>query len=456
MMMPRTRRCACRAAILGAALLVLLVAPPSGGRLAAQSAGGDRPLLESWQETLRYGIDTEVLAAIQAIEEAGERTLDGSIAALLAGYSSRDLRVAILEYFSRVEYRGAEETALRLLEETEDQALTVSLIRYLQTIRSTAVLPLLGPLVNRTEGGIARAAIQALGRIGGEEEVELLLKRFDDPEYPADHKADLILALGELRRPTAVDRLIRIAGSPDEDKTRRTYAADALGKIGDPRAVPVLKSLFAADDALLRAYAATALGQFDLEEARQLLIQGLRDPNVRVRIAAAKGLANPRAGEAVDTLKYKAARDPEPQMRTQAIQSLGAIGNGEALEFLKKALLDEKEPLPARSAVLDSLVGKDPGPVLDTLRALVDQQWESANPRLLEYASQKLSRLKEPRLRDLFLRFLESKNYLLRIHGIRGLATIEAREQRGRIEGLSRGDPHPAVRRTAELILNRL
>ena len=460
-----------RIGALGALLAVaafLLPAPGAGAQSAAAPGGGgaaekggavpgpaaERPLLESWQETLRFGIDLEVLAALKAIEEAGERSLDRALTDLFTDSASRELRVAILDYFSRLEYAGAGEAALRLLDGTEDQNLTVALIHYLQATRAVAALPLLRERVGRTEGGIARAAVQALGRLGGEAEADLLLKHFDDPEYPADLKSDLILALGDLRQPAAVEPLVRIAGNPDEEKMRRMYAADALGRIGDPRAVPVLEELFCADDALLRAYAASALGKFDREEVRRLLVQGLRDSNVRVRISAAKSLGSLRAKEAVEILEYKVARDPEPQMRLQAIQALGEIGSGGALEFLEKLLLDEKEALPSRSAALESLIGNEPGRVLGPLRALVDQQWAGKNPRLLQYAAQKMSQMKEPRLRETFLRFLDSKDYLLRIYGIRGLAASGAGE-RGRIEQLSRDDPHPAVRRTAELILSR-
>ncbi len=426
------------------------------GRAGPQGDQKDRPLLQAWLETLQYGIDTEVIHTIQAIEEAGERSLDERMVPLLREASSRDLRVAILDYLGRVKHPGAEQEALGLLEESEDQSLTIALIRYLEAIGSKAALPRLGELVGRTEGGIARAAIRALGRAGGEAEEALLLKRFDDPDYPAELKAEIILALGDLGRPAAVERLAAVAENPDEEKIRRMYAADALGRIGDERAVPALKRLFGADDALLRVYAASALARFELEEVRGMLIQGLRDPNVRVRIESARGLADPRAAQAVEILKYKAERDPEPQVRAEAIRALGKIGSGEALEFLRKLMLEAERPLPSRQAALDSLLGGDLSPALEALGALIDREWENRQPRMLEYAGQKLSGLKDKRLEATFLRFLESQNYLLRVYGIRGLASIEARGQRGRLERVAREDPHPAVRRTAELILERL
>ena len=447
-------------ALFAAALCLLFVAGAGAQETGKEEKAGkaekaaERPLLESWKETLRFGIDTEVLSALKAIEESGERSLDGSIRDLLAESTSRELRVAILDYFGRLEHKGAEETALRLLEETEDQSLTVALIRYLQAVRSADALPLLRERLDRPEGGIARSAIQALGRLGSREEADLLLKRFEDPEFPVDLKSDLILALGDLKQEAAVEPLMAIAGNPDEEKMQRMYAADALGRIGDPRAVPVLEELFSSDDALLRAYAASALGRFDRDEVRRLLVQGLRDSNVRVRISAAKSLGALRAKEAVDVLEYKAARDPEPQMRLQALQTLGEIGSPQALKYLEKVLLDENENLPSRSAALDSLVGKEPGRAIGPLKELVEQQWASKNPRLLQYAAQRMSQLKEARLRETYLRFLDSKDYLLRIYGIRGLDGSGAGE-RGRIELLSRDDPHPAVRRAAELILSR-
>ena len=91
----------------------------------------------------------------------------------------------------------------------------------------------------------------------------------------------------------ATDALIAIAQSRDEDKVRRMYAADALGKIGDPRALPVLKAMYEEHDALVRLYAASALARFGLDSVFPILIQALRDENWKVREQSARSLARP-------------------------------------------------------------------------------------------------------------------------------------------------------------------
>jgi HEAT repeat protein len=444
------------------ALCLLVMA----GVLAAGEGGGDgegaergvneKTTVETWRDILRFGIDTEVLGVIKAVEESGERSLDTEIRAFLSGAQSRELRIAALEYLTRRSDPGAEGQALELLAAEEDAALANALIRYVREIRSARAAPLLEEMLDRPGGGVARAAIQALGKIGGEGEGRRLLARLENPDCPQELKPELILALGELRLAAAVQPLIGIAASRDSEKTWRMYACDSLGKIADERAIPTLETLFSEEDALLRAYAASALARFDMQKVLDRLVQGLRDSNVRVRLAAAKGLATAKAARAVEILEYKAANDPEWQVRVQAIQSLGEIGDAEAVSYICAVLLDEKASLLIRQTALDSLLAGHLGQALDPLRALFEREGESGQPKLLEYAAQKLSQLQDERLEAFFLRFLESKNYLLRIYGIRGLAGDGLRAHRDRLEAISRDDPHPSVRKTAGLMLGRL
>jgi len=63
-------------------------------------------------------------------------------------------------------------------------------------------------------------------------------------DYPDGRKTDISWRWARLKDPGAVDDLLSIAKNQDEDKVRRMYAADSLGKIGDAKALPVLRDMF--------------------------------------------------------------------------------------------------------------------------------------------------------------------------------------------------------------------
>jgi len=82
-------------------------------------------------------------------------------------------------------------------------------------------------------------------------------------------------------------------------------AAEALGAIGDPRAIEPLTAVLNEDaDEQVRAYAAEALGKIDDSRVVEPLIAALRDEESSVRDEAVKALSSssdPRAVEALGT-----------------------------------------------------------------------------------------------------------------------------------------------------------
>jgi HEAT repeat protein len=123
----------------------------------------------------------------------------------------------------------------------------------------------------------------------------------DDPRV----RRYLALALGRIGDPRAVPTL-RKAIAPDAegpiDTETQIYAVWALGAIGDPAALPDLLRLARGDDAGLRKAAVHALGSFPSEEARAALASALQDPAEDVRWNAAIALARRRDARAVPVL----------------------------------------------------------------------------------------------------------------------------------------------------------
>ncbi len=433
-----------------AALLFTALLP-----MAAQPAAGPPPE-ERWREVLRYGIESEVLQVIGRIKSSGEDSLNPELLQTFRGTSNPAVAAAVLDLFAQAEVRDAEAPALeRLADPDGDPRMLVPCMRYLAAIRSAAAAaPLAGFLDSSDE--LASAAIQALAALGQHSSGEPLLARLRDPEYSPGLKSQLLLALGSLKYEPALEDLIGVVSNPDEERVRRMYAASALGEIGDSRAIPALRELFAAQDSLLRAYAAAALAGFELSEVEAALQDGLRDANARVRQAAAKALARKDAQKSVEILIYKARYDPERQVRLEAIHSLGAIGNTRSIAWLREAYQDRLLANLYREEALAALLERDPDGSLGTVRAVVEEEWSRKDPAVLEFTARRLAALKQAGLGELFERFLAHSNVAIRLYGLRGIRLNRLGSLREKVRALAEGDPHPAVRREAQLVLETL
>ena len=426
--------------------------------------GADKAdMKERMRQTLLYGIDSQVIDAVQSIRSTGDEGYTSELVQILRGRRSPEVQKAVFDLFKDQKKKEGEEQATAILaawQETRD-SLLISAIQYLAAVESPGLAAGLAPLVDAAGNTVALAAIQAIGSVSDRPAAAaLLVSKLQSPDFPDSRKNDCILALGALKEPAAVEVLVSIAGSSDEEKVRRLYAADSLGKIGDARALPVLRTMLAENDALIRLYAASALSRFGLDEVFPNIIQGLRDENARVREQSAKALTRQltasQAEAAVPILSYKAEFDPEPIVRVASIQALGAIGGDTSMRVLVSIYLGGDHPLDSREAALGVLAAQSLPASLESIRIVVAREWSSFDPRALQSTARVLSAVKSPQLKDLFMRFLDSSDPVVRSYGLRGIAANGFSDLKDRVKKMSELDPNPGTRREAAVSLGKL
>jgi HEAT repeat protein len=465
--MKRRNLAVCPAFCLALALSLALAAAPH--RAAAQDASKDAAQArERTRQALLYGIDSEVLDIVQRLKGTGESSFAEELATILSENRGAEVRRTILELFADRKGREGAEAASAILRAWQDEAsdVVVAAVAYLSAIAADGRASLLLPLAESPVAAVAGASIRALGKAGDPAAVDPLLKMLARPDVGETAKSDIVLALGDLGDRRAVPVLLAIAKNRDENKVRRMYAADSLGSLGDPVALPALREMFAEKDALLRAYAASALAHFDIEEAFPLLLAGLKDENWRVRAECAKALARPlpdaRLAQALPVLSYKAELDPTPQVKMEAIRALGAIGGEKARAFLVGLYRERKNALAVREESLAILArtSLDASGVLpsciEAVRAVVAEEWKAVDQRVLEMTARVISAATGPEVRDVLLRFVESANPVVRIYGVRGIAGNRFADLRDKIRQISEKDPHPAVQREAAKALEKM
>src|SRR5437870_5821082 len=118
-----------------------------------------------------------------------------------------------------------------------------------------------------------------------------LIAQLTHPDYRTRIRA--VVALGDLRDPQAIPALMDTLSERDpHDESSRvnTCAADALAKIGEPALVPLIAALHQRrdiNDAWRRNWVADALGMLGDLRAVEALIRALDDGDVRTNAAEA-------------------------------------------------------------------------------------------------------------------------------------------------------------------------
>lgn len=193
-------------------------------------------------------------------------------------------------------------------------------------LKATDILELLHPWAKQEED-VALERFQATGaliqhpsvRLEQEAPIRELLKALQQSQT-AFQRQILCDLLGKLHARSAVDELITCL--TDNDPSVQTAAADALAKIGSPRAGEPLLACFLAreTDPALRSMLAAALGAVSCRAAIPALIEALSSPDQGTRGAAAWSLGALQAKEAQAALEQALQKEAEsyPQARMQA------------------------------------------------------------------------------------------------------------------------------------------
>ena len=189
----------------------------------------------------------------------------------------------------------------------------------------------------------------------------------DDPRV----RRYLAVALGRVGDPRAVPSLLRTLATPEADPETVIYSVWALGAIGDARAAPALVKLAASEDRGLRKAAVHALGSMPSLETRAALESALGDAADDVRWNAALSLA--RQGDAAAAPVLAEMMDRTRLARVQGI----------TLEQIDEAVL---QAVAATATV--------PGPQL--LAALARLRESDPSLKVREAARQALARQPPP------------------------------------------------------------
>ncbi len=313
--------------------------------------------------------------------------------------------------------------ALRLALKDPSQAVRAAAAMGLGNARDQASVTALADMLRSSPAADRRAAALSIGFLGGPAAVEPLARALEqDPDVTVrslaavglglagdaaagaplreelsrsleasgrearEMRTAVITALGLLRERSAVPILQRVLRGEVRDDRARAHAATALGRIGDPAAVPPLVATLRDEpDAAVRRSVALALGAFTDETASAGLLKAAQgDGDALVRGFAAISFARNAGPAAVAPLAALTAVRHDRSIRGFAAVALGLTGDAKSAAPVLMAILDvrSEDSLRGAAAVALGLLGDaTAGPALVALASD-----PSTTPELRGYA----------------------------------------------------------------------
>lgn len=114
------------------------------------------------------------------------------------------------------------------------------------------------------------------------------------------------------------------------DTIIRSYAALALGRLGDPRAASYLDELVDEPNDKARERVVRALVKLHANDSEPVFIKKLGDRTPVVRALAAEGLGSIGDSAAIPWLRQTLENDPDPEVRMYAVEALLKLGDDSA------------------------------------------------------------------------------------------------------------------------------
>ena len=232
---------------------------------------------------------------------------------------------------------------------------------------------------------------------------------------------------------------IRSGGSnrrwPAAYELSRLMADPAFVKREEAKLAPELTKAFADsknDDPRVRQYLALTLGRLTpplSEEAHQLLVEALGDPDSQTRISAIWALGSTGDASAAGDIERQYASD-DAGVRKMAVYALGSMPADSGNETLVKALNDEQADVQWNAAIALARHGRHEG--VDVLRRMLDRA----------YVERNVTRQQQPR------EDVDPVGEVM-ISGLRAIAALRETTLSAQVRALSTDDQNLKVRQAA-------
>ena len=293
-------------------------------------------------------------------------------------------------------------------------------------------------------------------------------------EAPTDRLRAVALVLGWLQSPAVYTALTRLLGEPSarkeviealvrhgshvlgllieqlhaEDLDIRRAAVMAIGRIGDPTAVPELIRLLS-DDPELIIPTAGALAKIGDRQAFEALLPllGYRNPAVRQAvIGALNSIGHPDMGNAM----AERLQSENPLIRESAVRIAGYFGYSQCIPLIEAACRDANETV--RKTAVEHLPFFDDRNYLP----LLEKSLFEDTPKVRAAAARALGHMDAKGAAPLLIRGLCDPDSWVRYFSAISLGKLDAAEAEAELVRVAESDPSDHVRIAAAKALGRI
>lgn len=314
--------------------------------------------VENRQETIKFGIETEIISLIKDLIDNDDPRFSNELYELFYSTKSVQVREKIIEYFTKQKDPCIEDYAVEILMDPYDtKDSTVELLfRYVSEVKCVEASPCVLKLLESEDETYFTPALSAIGEIGGSAEAEYLVEYLDRDDLTVNQRQSLMKVLGKLKVESTFDKLSEICQDEEENSFVRMYAAQAIGEMKKPEALPILVKLFESTDPNFKVYVIKGLSNFDDREAKDVIIQGIKDGHWKVRQEAIESCEKMQIEESVPYIIYRAKNDPEKVIKDKCYEVLSKTKNSDAEKFLVERITEKKVDDYARGKACEVLL----------------------------------------------------------------------------------------------------
>lgn len=330
---------------------------PSEDKIADAEAS-DPGSTDKNRETLRYGLESDICDLLDRITLSGDVRLTDDVYDLFEVTKSANIREKILLYFTKLQDPCIENYAVTILNDPYDEKKSTvdAVFRYVQAVKTKVAVPAVLTLLENDNQDYWEGAITTLGEIGGSEEALYLTQYLDRGELTTPQKQALVKVLGKMKVVETYDKLAELAQDKDENTFIRMYSAEAIGAMEKKEAVPILAKLYEDNDPNMRTYVIKGISLFNDKEARDILIQAIRDTYYKVRLEAIDAVKLQKMTEAVPYLIYRAKTDQESVVKNACYPAIASLNTKEGNEYLVGMITDKNTADSPKSRAASALL----------------------------------------------------------------------------------------------------
>lgn len=292
------------------------------------TASPEQSELDSWIETMEYGISDQRLAVVKKIRSGQNSNAFELLETSFTNENNISIKEEIIYVFIDMKYKDntqfwtdifTKETNLSVLQRASYA------VELMEIPVGTDILNILKKQLAEPKAiRFSAAAIQALGKLKNTEALVTITEIATNITNHQDLRGASVVALGMYQDESLIPILKKLLENTGETRFIRRYAALAIGHTKNPQALKILTpiAINEQEEQTVRLNSITGLGYTDSTDIVPTLEILTKSDNTAIRTEAIKSLAKLKSVSSKNIIKYKADNDPETIVRREANNAL--------------------------------------------------------------------------------------------------------------------------------------